>query len=105
MSRAARYEQCAVGALLADPALCNQIGELTSSHFLSGYSRTAFTAIEKIISEGRTADIGSVIAELGESVPPGYVGECISTAMPEQFSQYKREVLNADKDRRFASMR
>jgi len=102
IARSVIYESSAIGALMLDPQLCvPQIPPLTSGDLCSGYTRTTFTAIENIISEGRTPDPNTVVAELGESVPPGLIGEWISAAMPEQFAQYKRAILEAANDRRF----
>ena len=91
------------GALLQDPNLCApQIGDLASWHFLSSDNRKIFTTIQKLIGKGGTANAYSVIAELGESVPVGYVAECMIGVVPERFSHYKGRVM---KLRRIANSR
>lgn len=101
IDRAAQYEKCCIGSLLENPALCSQVAPLASGDFFSGYCRETFIAITKIVSKGGTADIGSVIAELGESVPVEHLTEWRNTAIPESFAQYKRAVLQAAKDRQY----
>ncbi len=101
LTTAETYERCVIGSLLEKPELSQQLGGLTSSHFLSGYTRTTMTVIEEIVCQGQTADVPSVIAELADKVPPGYIVECMNGVIPENFPNYKRHVLRAAKDRRY----
>jgi AAA domain/DnaB-like helicase N terminal domain len=101
IERACRYEQNVIGALMESPALSSQIGELNSSHFVSGFNRVIFTAIGKIIAKGEIPDLGTVDAEVGSTVPPDYVNKCRDGVLPECFRQYKRAVLEAAKDRQY----
>lgn len=100
-ARASSFEKSTVGALLEDPVLSSQIGELTAGDFHSPFERSIFATITKIVAEGRTPDLCTVDAELGGVVPPGYSGECRNGVMPECFQQYKREVLRASRDRQY----
>jgi hypothetical protein len=101
LDRASSYEKSLVGALLECPSLFSQIGELTAGDFISPHERSILAVITKISSEGRTADLCTVDAELGSAVPPGYLVECTNGVVPECFQQYKREVLKASRDRQF----
>jgi hypothetical protein len=101
IERANCYEQSLIGALMENPALASQVGELNSGHFVSGSNRTIFTAIENIIAMGEIPDLRTVNAEVGSTVPADYVSKCRDGVLPESFQQYKRQVLKAAKDRQY----
>jgi hypothetical protein len=101
LSVAESYERCIVGSLLENPALWKELEPVTPDHFFSTYTRVTMTAIESIVAQGQTVDLASVVAEVSDKVPPGYIAECRDGILPENFPSYKRRVLDAAKDRRY----
>jgi hypothetical protein len=102
--RAVRSEKCVLGSLLEAPALWREATGLDAEQFLLADHRKIFSAISFLNERGCQADIGSVLAQVGETVATGDLAAIIDGVVPENFRSYIRLFRESTRDRQFQQL-
>jgi hypothetical protein len=100
-ARAVVWERAVLGCLLESPELWREAADLSTDDFLLADDRKIFGAIADLNEHSSTADIVSVHAQLGESVPTGAIAALLEGAVPENFRSYVRSLRESTRDKRF----
>jgi AAA domain/DnaB-like helicase N terminal domain len=100
-ARAVVWERAVLGCLLESPQLWREAADLSADDFLLADDRKIFGAIADLNEHSSTADIVSVHAQLGESVPTGAIAALLEGAVPENFRSYVRSLRESTRDKRF----
>ena len=101
VDRAVSLEKAVLGSLLEAPELWRDAAGLNADDFLLEYDRKIYCAIADLHEHSSTADVVSVHAQLGESVPPGTIAALLEGVVPENFNSYVRQLREATRDKRF----
>lgn len=96
--RAARYGRAVLGCLLESPASWPHVATLTAEDFHSD-DRKIFVVIKGLHEHHCEADIVSVMAQLGDTVPHDYVGRLVDGIVHINLSGYVRRLRDATKKR------
>lgn len=90
-----------LGCLLESPQLWSEAADLKADDFLLADDRKIFRAIADLNKHSCAADVVSVHAQLGESVPAGAISALLDGAVPENFRSYVRILRESTRDKRF----
>jgi hypothetical protein len=101
VDRALIWEQAVLGCLLESPGLWRDAAGLNANDFLLEYDRKIFRAIADLHEHSSTADLVSVHAQLGESVPAGALAALLEGCVVENFASYLRQFRESTRDKRF----
>jgi hypothetical protein len=101
VDRAVSLERAVLGSLLEAPELWRDAAGLNADDFLLEYDRKIYCAIADLHEHSSTADVVSVHAQLGESVPAGAIAVLLEGCVPENFRSYVRQFRESTRDKRF----
>jgi hypothetical protein len=97
--KAVRWERNLLGALLESPERWHEASSLSVDHFLLTDHKKIFSGIARLNARNLQADMGSVIAELGSSVPASSVAGLVDGVLTPSLPQYVRMVRSATRER------
>ena len=101
LSLAVGWEHAVLGCLLESPELWKEADGLSADDFALDYDRRIFRAIADLNEHSSPADIVSVHAQLGDSVPADALAALIDGAVPGNFRSYLCHLRESTREKRF----